>query len=62
MPCRLYPHEIFMIHMSVRDWFNPTAIVRPEGFCQFKIQMTPLEIETATFHLVAQCITKLRHQ
>ena len=29
-------------------------LVRPEGLCQWKIPMTPSEIESATFRLVSQ--------
>ena len=41
--------------------FTPRAIVRLEGLFQWKTPTTQLEIEPATFRLVAQSINLLRH-
>jgi hypothetical protein len=59
---RPYPQQIFMLLIYVGSCVDPRAIVRPEGLCQWKIPVTPLGTETATFLLAAHWLNQLRHR
>jgi hypothetical protein len=50
----------FLILISVSGLVHPNAIVQLEGLGELKNLMTLLEIEPATFRLVAQCLNQIR--
>ena len=45
---RLYPKEICLVLISIRDCVDPRAVVRLEGLCQSKLPMSPSGNKPAT--------------
>jgi len=58
---RLYHEQIPMIFISSTGWVDFRTIEISEGLSEWKILMTPLEIETSTFRILAQCLNHLHH-
>jgi len=55
---RLYPQEIPLMPISVRDWVDNRATLRPEELSQWKLQITQAGIELAISRLVSNiCAT-----
>jgi hypothetical protein len=61
-PAALYPPERFLVLIFVMGWVDPRTIVRLEGLGQLKKKSTSLELEPATFRLVAQYLNQLRYR
>jgi hypothetical protein len=55
------PPGIFLVHISVRDWVYPRAIVPLEELGQ-STKSTSSGLEPTTFRLIAQCLNQLRYR
>jgi len=60
--CTGHPRKYSWYSFLLEAESTPGAIVCPEGLCKYKIPMTPLGIEPATFQHVTQCPNKMRHR
>jgi hypothetical protein len=60
-PAAPLPSGRFLVLISVRGWIEPRAILRLEWLGQFKNPIT-MEIEPATFRLVAQYLNQVRYR
>jgi hypothetical protein len=56
---RVFLYEMFLVFISGRVCVDAKAILRPTGFCTWKIPVIPPEIEPATFRLLVQCLNQL---
>jgi len=57
----LYPQYIFLVLISVRDWVDPRAIMRSRVLCQSQIPTKTSGIQTATFRIISQSLSKPHH-
>jgi hypothetical protein len=58
---RLYPQEIFLVLISVRDWVNPRAIVQREGLTRMPMKNSN-DIIGNGIRLVLRWLNQLRHR